>query len=225
MSSRQYWIGSVAVVEWPLTLLNGTPVTDATVTGVVTLPDGTTTPMAVTVPATSGDPYRLTFEPSTAGLHAYRTVATGTVDDADEGTFIVRPSLQGAPTITTDPTTSTGLVRLLISDVDVTAPVFSDAEINAFYLMSASNVRLAAARAMDTIAANEVMVSKVIRTLDLQTDGAKVAAELRAAAAQLRADADNYLPDGTLFGMGIVDFRPETWWRGAELAEDPIWVC
>lgn len=223
MSSKQYWIGTVAVVEWPLTQLDGTPVDDATVTGTVTKPDGTTAAMTVVDPAPdSGDPYRLAFDPTTAGLHAYRITAAGSVDDADEGTFIVRPSLTGAPTITTDPSTPTGMIRLLISDVDVASPVFSDVEIGGFYRFEASNVRLAAAQALETMASNEAMVSKVIRTLDLQVDGTKVAAELRARAATLRATAADYLPDGTLFGMGVVDFRPEDWWSGgAELAESP----
>lgn len=224
MSSKQYWIGTVVVVEWPLTLLDGTPVDDATVAGTVTKPDGTTAAMTVTTPAAdSGDPYRLTYDPTTGGLHAYRITAAGSVDDADEGTFIVRPSLTGALPITVDPSTPTGMIRLLISDVDVANPVFTDVEIEGFYRFEASNVRMAAAQALDTMASNEAMVSKVIRTLDLQVDGTKVAAELRARAATLRATAADYLPDGTLFGMGIVDFRPEDWLRGsAELAEPSL---
>lgn len=224
MTTKQYWLGSLAVVDWPLTDLAGTPVDDATVTGTVTLPNGSTAPMTVTAPATgSGDPYRATYEPTAAGLHAYRVVATGSVDDADEGTFVVRQSLVGAPPITTDTTTPVGKIRLLISDVDPVRPVFTDTEVNAFYLMEASNVRLGAAQALDTMASNEVMVSKVIRTLDLQTDGSKVAAELRARAQALRDQAGDYDADGNLFGMDIVDFRPETWWRGGadELAEQP----
>jgi hypothetical protein len=123
--------------------------------------------------------------------------------------------------ITIDPTTPTGLVRLLISDTDTTSPIFADNEIGAFLALSGSNVRLAAAEALDTIASNEVMVSKVIKTQDLQTDGAKVSTELRARAATLREQAANYNDDGTTFAFDIADYRPETnWgWPGHELAE------
>lgn len=125
-------------------------------------------------------------------------------------------------TVTTDPTTPVGMVRLLIPDLDPTTPVFTDEQVNAFYLLEASNIRLAAAQALDTIASNEVMVSKVIRTLDLQTDGAKVSADLRARAASLREQAGNFDADGNLFAMDVVDFQPETWWLNpAELAEPP----
>lgn len=49
-----------------------------------------------------------------------------------------------------------------------------------------SAVRLAAADLLDQVAVSEVLVSKVIRTQDLSTDGSKVSAELRAHAAALR---------------------------------------
>lgn len=115
------------------------------------------------------------------------------------------------------------MVRLLIPDLDPTTPVFSDDQVNAFYLMEASNVRLAAAQALDTLASNEVMVSKVIRTLDLQTDGSKVSADLRARAASLREQAANYDADGNLFAMDVVDFQPETWWYNPDELAEPPW--
>lgn len=219
MTAQQYWIGKVAVVEWALTTLDGTAVDDATVVGTVTRPDGTTTAMTVTAPdAGSGNPYRVSYDPVGAGLHAYRVEASGSVDDAEEGTFVVRPSLTGAPTITTDPTTAIGAIRLLISDVDLVSPVFSDAEITAFYAMNASNVRLGAAQALDAIAVSEILVSKVIETLDLKTNGAATGAALRAQAQTLRDTAADYLPDGSLFAMTIVDYVPYRW-PGDELAE------
>jgi hypothetical protein len=169
-----YWIGRSAVVEWPLTDIDGTPVVDATVTGTVTLPDGSTAPMDVT----AGDPYRLVYEATTAGLHAYRAVATGSVDDAVEGTFVVLASLVGS------------------------------LPIGAFLTLEAGRPRRAAAQALDTIASNEVLVSKVIRTQDLQTDGSKVAAELRARAKALRDQDDQTDTDGNPFAMDIVDYDP-----------------
>jgi hypothetical protein len=199
-----YWIGRSAVVEWPLTDIDGTPVVDATVTGTVTLPDGSTAPMDVT----AGDPYRLVYEATTAGLHAYRAVATGSVDDAVEGTFVVLASLVGSLPITTDVSTAVGMVRLLINDVNQANPTFSDAEIGAFLTLEAGRPRRAAAQALDTIASNEVLVSKVIRTQDLQTDGSKVAAELRARAKALRDQDDQTDTDGNPFAMDIVDYDP-----------------
>lgn len=110
------------------------------------------------------------------------------------------------PTWTYDLGTDVGTVRLLISDVDIdhTPPavpanaIFSDEEITALLAIEGDEVRLGAALALETIARNEVMVSKVIRVLDLQTDGAAVARELRLQAALLReqaADASYTDPD------------------------------
>lgn len=87
-----------------------------------------------------------------------------------------------------DVTTPLGQVRLLINDT-TDSPVFSDPEIAAFLLLEGQNVKLAAAQALDTIADDEALTSKVIRTQDLSTDGASVAEGLRQRAQQLRDDA------------------------------------
>jgi len=87
---------------------------------------------------------------------------------------------------TYDPTTSLGQVRLLISDTDATAAIFEDAEITAFLTLESSNVYLAAAQALDTISVSEALTLKVIKLMDLSTDGAAVARELRARAISLR---------------------------------------
>lgn len=76
-------------------------------------------------------------------------------------------------------------VRLIISDLG-TPPTFSDPEIESFLAMEDGSVKLAAAQALDTIASNEAMVSKRIKTLDLQTDGPAVAKSLREHATALR---------------------------------------
>lgn len=124
--------------------------------------------------------------------------------------------------ITTDPTTALGQVRLLISDTNAAAPVFDDNEITAFLTLEAQNVRMAAAQALDTIASNEVMVSKVIRTQDLQTDGSKVAAELRARATSLREQAAQVDDSGQPWALSVVDFDPALEYLPAdELAEYP----
>lgn len=88
-----------------------------------------------------------------------------------------------------DLSTAAGQVRLLINDTDETRAVFSVDEIAAFLTLEGDNVKLAAAQALDTIADDEALTSKAIRSQDLTTDGAKVAAILRARAATLRADA------------------------------------
>lgn len=91
-----------------------------------------------------------------------------------------------------DPTTPAGKVRLLINDV--AAPpnqVFGDDEIAAFLALEDNDVRYAAAQALDTIATNEALVLKVTKTMDLQTDGAKLADSLHRRAQALRAQADS----------------------------------
>jgi hypothetical protein len=83
---------------------------------------------------------------------------------------------------------SLGTVRLLINDV-TTIPatqMFRDDEIHTFLALEGGHVKLAAAQALDTIADNEALTSKVIRTQDLSTDGAKVADGLRKRAGALR---------------------------------------
>ena len=81
-------------------------------------------------------------------------------------------------------------VRLLATDVDAANPIFTDAEVDAFMSLEGSNLKRSAALALETIARNQVLVLKVIRLLEIQTDGASVARELRMQAENLRAQAD-----------------------------------
>lgn len=87
-----------------------------------------------------------------------------------------------------DPTTPVGQVRLLISDTSVD-PVFSDVEVGVFLALCQNNPKRAAARALETIAADEALTSKVITSQDVSTNGAQLADSLRALAASLRAEA------------------------------------
>lgn len=101
-----------------------------------------------------------------------------------------------------------GQVRLLTADVaaDEAARILTDDQVQGFLDLNDANVRRAAADALDAIAISEALVSKVIRTQDLATDGAKVAAALQARAAQLRAQADAADVDaGDVFE--VVEFR------------------
>lgn len=108
-------------------------------------------------------------------------------------------------TATYDPTTTNGQLRLLISDTNIAEPtltLFQDEELAAFLAMNVG-VKRSAAAALTAIAGNMAMVDKKIKTQDLQTDAPAVAAELRAQAASLWADAD--LDDS---GFVTVDFDP-----------------
>lgn len=104
---------------------------------------------------------------------------------------------------TYDPLVSTSRdqVRLLIGDTDTDEPgnwIFADEEIDAFLAMEQSVVKLAAAQALETMGRSEVMILKVVKILDLQTDGAAVGRELRFQAKELREqyyDSDANLPD------------------------------
>lgn len=104
-----------------------------------------------------------------------------------------------------DFTTDIGRVRLLVADLDPTAPCFTDEMYQALLDMNHGSVNLAAATALETLAANEALVSKRIRTQDVQTDGPAVAAELRAQALRLReqeADATYAFFDFVSFSQG-----------------------
>lgn len=210
MKPITYWISKTFIADWVLTdPTTGVFIPGATVAGTVTKPDATTAAMTITPLA---DRYRATYDSTMAGLHAYRLVATGTADDAEEGTFVVHTSLLGAPPITTDPSTNIGMVRLLTTDLDEVSPLFTDAQITAFLTLESGNVRLAAAQALDTMASSEALVSKKIRTQDLQTDGPAVAEELRKRAEALRKQTEDIDPTtGEPFAFDIVDYDPLAW--------------
>ena len=93
---------------------------------------------------------------------------------------------------TYDLSTEIGQVRLLIPDRVDAGHVFEDDEIQAFLALEGT-VREATAGALETIASDQAMVLKVMRLLDLQTDGAKVSDALLARAAKLRQEAENDL--------------------------------
>lgn len=91
---------------------------------------------------------------------------------------------------TYDLTTDVGKVRMLVPDRVTPNHIFEDAEIAAFLEMEGDTVKSAAALALETIASDQVMVLKVMRLMDLQTDGARVSAALLERAAKLRAQAE-----------------------------------
>lgn len=99
-------------------------------------------------------------------------------------------------------------VRLLIADTSTANRMFSTRQIAQFLRLNSNNVRRAAAQALDVMASNEAMVSKVIKTQDLSTDGAKVADALRKQAAELRRQADAGEDDDAASGFEIAEFEP-----------------
>jgi hypothetical protein len=212
-----HWIGKTVVIDWPLTNFGDPPlpVTDATLAGTVTKPNSSTAAMTT---AQVGDIARFTYVPTASGLHAYKLEASGSVVSSAEGTFYVKPSPAFGPPPTFDPTTEIGQVRLLASDVDEDNLLFTDTQVTAFLTME-TGVKRAAAAALEVIATSEVLVSKVIRTQDLATDGAKLSAELRARAKTLREQADVDDDNADDGGFEIAYFEPG---RGPELAERTV---
>lgn len=216
-------ISELVAVDWTLADLDGTPVTDATVAGTITLPDGST--VAATIDHQSGTSlYRALYDPTMAGTHAYRLEASGTVDSAKEGTFEVRPAPATAAPATVDPSTSVGMVRLLIPDRDLDNLLFSDSDLAGFLALESAVVKRAAAAAIEAVASNEVMVSKVIRSQDLATDGAKVSDALMKRAAELRRQADQDDP-ATSGNLDVIEFvDPFIRRYPAEGAEAEAWT-
>lgn len=113
-------------------------------------------------------------------------------------------------TFTTDPTTDIGLVRLLITDRDPVNPIFpDDADITAFLNVEGGITKRAAALALETIAVDQVLVLKVIKNLQLSTDGAKVSDALLKRAGLLRtqaAEADDDLVPFEIAEWAVNDF-------------------
>ena len=117
-----------------------------------------------------------------------------------------------------DYTTPLLQVRLLISDVQA-APnqILDDDQVNGFLTLNSDNVRLAAADALRAIATSEALISKVIRTQDKSTDGAKLAeALLKLADKYEQQGRDSQDDDADLFDIVPVHTCPP------ELTEHPV---
>lgn len=91
-----------------------------------------------------------------------------------------------------------GQVRALIPDVEEIdfrddgelSYLMDDDQIEAFLAINDDNVKRAAADAIDALATSEAYISKVTKTEDLHTDGAKVGNMISLRAQRLRASAD-----------------------------------
>jgi len=125
----------------------------------------------------------------------------------------------GIATVPTLVDVRTGVVTLAVPPILNVEVVISynwavllDGDIDAFLALEGSNVKLAAAQALDTIASSEAMVQKRITLLDLQTDGPATARALRDHASALRKQV--------AVALAIVD--PEGMFDIAEIAIPPF---
>ena len=190
-----YDVGDIAVFTLGVDPFDGT--TDATVT--VRAPDGTETP-ATPTPSGGGASWTVQVPLDAAGTWYIGWIVTGTGAGTQWDTADADP----AP----PPSEGQGDVRLLIADTDPANRIFSTQQIARFLAMNGDSVKRAAAQALDAIAGNEAMVSKKIRTQDLQTDGPAVAAALRAQATELRRQEDQGEGDAESSGFEIAEFEP-----------------
>jgi hypothetical protein len=100
------------------------------------------------------------------------------------------------PTITYDLATDIGRIRVLVPDrptlpdgtPNAEAVIWSDEELGVFLALEGDVLR-GAALALERTASDQALLYKVIKTQDLSTDGARLAAELRASAQALRTSA------------------------------------
>lgn len=112
--------------------------------------------------------------------------------------------------------------RLLMADVGDNQ-YLDDNQVRGYLRLNSWRVRRAAADALDAVATSEVLVGKVIRTQDLQTDGAKVADALRAHAHRLRRLADEEDGKADWFGFDVVDTIAPTGRRRPERTGRQVW--
>ena len=99
--------------------------------------------------------------------------------------------------------------------------LFSDNDLNAYLEVANNSVLRAASYAVLAIATSEAMISKVIKTQDLSTNGAAVADALRLTAKQLADRADKEDDLAGEFYLNIVDYGVEQ--NRPELTEWNYW--
>ena len=118
-------------------------------------------------------------------------------------------------TFTYVPGTPIGLVRQLCTDRDPDNEIFSDEEIEVFLSLNEQDARLAAADALDQIAASQALILKYIEVNGLKTNGQAVANALHQQAESLRsraaaeaAEDDEYID--IIPGPGSI-IAPDSW--------------
>jgi hypothetical protein len=116
-----------------------------------------------------------------------------------------------------NPTTPVGLVRFLVSDTQQLAYdpgqparyIFPDEQYQAYITLAGEGrYKAAAANALRAMAAQEAIIGKVIRTEDLQVDGAKLADSLRLLARELDGQQKSEDDDAAVaeFGFEVVSY-------------------
>jgi hypothetical protein len=86
-------------------------------------------------------------------------------------------------------------VRALIGDLDTASPVLTDAQIDTFLSLHESDVFMAAAQAMNAIAASKALLSKMIKAGDYSENLSAAAKECREMAKSFRELADSIPAD------------------------------
>lgn len=90
---------------------------------------------------------------------------------------------------TYDLSSNVGKMRMMIPDRHADEAFFTDEELSAFLEME-GDVKRGTALALETMASDQAMVLKVVRLLDVSTDGRAVAESLMKRASELRRQAD-----------------------------------
>lgn len=113
-------------------------------------------------------------------------------------------------------------VRILIPDTEAVfdgETLFSDADIDNYLALTSGNALRAAGFAVLAIANSEALISKIIKTQDLSTNGAAVADALRNNAKVLfdRADRDEKITES--FYIDTVDYAEGWNYERPELTE------
>lgn len=117
-------------------------------------------------------------------------------------------------TFTYDPATDAGRVRLLVADTVEQAPKFTDAEVATFLDINAGRVLLAAAQALEALAAKRATDTRIVPE-GQETGGTPVSAELRRLAQRYR-DQDAADPTGAGFDIAEIDLD--------EFSRRQIWI-
>ena len=102
-------------------------------------------------------------------------------------------------------------------DTGESSYLFTDSQIQTYLSVNKDNVKKATADAIEALATSEALISKVIKTEDLQTDGAKVANALLVRSRQLRNSAKEDEGTDAAEFFRVVPFRPRPpnyGWRG-----------
>lgn len=102
-------------------------------------------------------------------------------------------------------------------DTGESSYLFTDSQIQTYLSVNKDNVKRATADAVEALATSEALISKVMKTEDLQTDGAKVANALLVRSRQLRNSAKEDEGTDAAEFFRVVPFRPRPpnyGWRG-----------